>query len=547
MDTLAVVPIVFNAGAAVLPAVLAGLVSVVAIVFRPKQWGPAIRQYPSAFGGGAALLLLLIGAWWLRPTDAPLATTIRRGSPQAGSVAGATDWTAIGLAYLRERDAGSAVIAPSDPRSTANESPTIFRGNPLRNGHDGGPSPVGLVPAWSYTDPEDDTALYLSSVAVRWPYVYATSATLVPPNSSGSVLCLDALTGTRRWLTYEATPPGGDEAATFKGFFSSPAITADGKFLVVGQGLHQDRDSALLCFDAATGALRWQVPTKLHIESSPAIEGDIVVVGAGAVEIGDDHKPAPGDDPGFVMGVRISDGKLLWKVAVNDPESSPAIADGIAYIGSGVNGNEVVAIRIADYDAEADKARLPRVAWRTKTPYPAIGAVTVAGDLVLIGTGRGDFAYGDPNPAGVVLALDKATGTVRWQADMPDAVLGPVAVQGTRAIVPVRNGEVVAIDLDAKGKILWRQRITDTAPVLAGTAFTGTHVYAVSSDGTLAVLDATDGKIIERHPINRPGKPGELSFSISAPMISNGLVIVGSETGGIQAFGTKAGVAGGRQ
>jgi len=122
-----------------------------------------------------------------------------------------------------------------------------------------------------------------------------------------------------------------------------------------------------------------------------------------------------------------------------------------------------------------------------------------------------------------------------------------VAVQGTRAIVPVRNGEVVAIDLDAKRKILWRQRITDTAPVLAGTAFTGTHVYAVSSDGTLAVLDATDGKIIERHPINRPGKPGELSFSISAPMISNGLVIVGSETGGIQAFGTKAGVAGGRQ
>jgi len=541
MDSLAVVPIVFNAGAAVLPAVLAGLISVVAIVFRPKQWGPAIRQNPSVFGGGAVLMLLLIGAWWLWP-----ATTTRRSTPQAGAVAGTTDWTAIGLAYLRERDAGSAVVAPSDPPATAHESPTIFRGGVLRNGYDGGPSPVGLVPAWSYLDPEDDAALYLSSVAVRWPWIYATSSTLVPPNSTGSVLCLDARTGARRWLTYEAAPPGGSNAATFKGFFSSPAITADGKSLVVGQGLHQDRNSALLCFDTATGQLRWQVPTTLHVESSPAIEGDIAVVGAGAVEMGDDHKPAPGDDPGFVMGVRISDGKLLWKVAVNDPESSPAIADGIAYIGSGVNGNEVVAIHIAD-DAELENQKTPRVAWRTKTPYPAIGAVTVAGDLVLIGTGRGDFAFADPNPAGVVLALDKATGVVRWQADMPDAVLGPVAVQGTRAIVPVRNGEVVAIDLDAKGKILWRQRITDTAPVLAGTAFTGTHVYAVSSDGTLAVLDATNGRIIERHSINRPGKPGELSFSISAPAISNGLVIVGSETGGIQGFVAKASVAGGRQ
>jgi len=53
METLAVVPIVFNAGAAVLPAVLAGLISVLAIVFRPKHWGPAMRRHPGAFGGGA--------------------------------------------------------------------------------------------------------------------------------------------------------------------------------------------------------------------------------------------------------------------------------------------------------------------------------------------------------------------------------------------------------------------------------------------------------------------------------------------------------------
>ena len=40
-------------------------------------------------------------------------------------------------------------------------------------------------------------------------------------------------------------------------------------------------------------------------------------------------------DPGFVLGVRISDGRLLWKQPVNDPESSPAIDEsGMVFSGS---------------------------------------------------------------------------------------------------------------------------------------------------------------------------------------------------------------------
>ena len=61
-----------------------------------------------------------------------------------------------------------------------------------------------------------------------------------------------------------------------------------------------------LCFDTASGMrLRWAVKTPLHIESSPAIFGDMAVVGAGAIE-GSDGKPT--GDPGFVFAVRISDG-----------------------------------------------------------------------------------------------------------------------------------------------------------------------------------------------------------------------------------------------
>ncbi len=92
----------------------------------------------------------------------------------------------------------------------------------------------------------------------------------------------------------------------------------------------------VVCLDAATGAVRWLAKTPLHLESSPAIWGDVVIVGAGAVEAGEDHKPKT--HPGYVLAARLSDGEVLWTHDVNDPESSPALRDGVAYIGSGFNG-----------------------------------------------------------------------------------------------------------------------------------------------------------------------------------------------------------------
>ena len=141
--------------------------------------------------------------------------------------------------------------------------------------------------------------------------------------------------------------------------------------------------------------MKWLLPTPLHIESSPAIEGDIVVAGAGAIEVGPDHKPNGDPEgrghPGYVLGARISDGKQLWRFPVIDPESSPAIHDGIAMIGSGLNGGEVVALKIAEDVGEEE-----RLLWRTKTPFPATGSVTLHEDLVLIGCGNGDFVFAAP-------------------------------------------------------------------------------------------------------------------------------------------------------
>ncbi len=543
--TLAVVPIFVNAGAALLPTLVAGVGSVVMLLFKPKELMSACRRRPGrAFAVVGTLLGLGVVVPWLWGAVFPSAKPARTSALTRETSATHTDWAKVALEIIRQEERakalGGAAVQPTPSTVLPNEpgknaTALYYRSGPDRTGFAGGIAPAGLVPLWEHTE---DNTMYLSSPLVAGDSVFGASCYLDPPGSAGTVFCLDAATGEKRWLTDTK-----DGKAEFKGFFSSPAITADGTSLIIGQGLHEDANAELVCLDAKTGAVRWLVKTPLHIEGSPAIEGDIAVAGAGAIEAGEEHKPR-GDpkttgNPGYVFGVRISDGKELWKYPLNDPEGSPAIADGIVYIGSGMNGSAVAALRIAP-DEDLKSKKLNRLVWKAETPYPATGAVTLTGDLVLVGCGNGDFVFAAPKPQGLVLALDKATGKIRWKTELPDAVLGAIAVSGGNAIAPVRNGELVALDV-ATGRILWRQedpakRISNSAPILCGPAFTGTHIYAVSQDGYLGVLDAAAGTVLEKIYLNAKGKPGEMGLSVSSPFVARGRVFIGSETGGLRCF-----------
>ncbi|MCX6996963.1 MAG: PQQ-binding-like beta-propeller repeat protein [Kiritimatiellaeota bacterium] len=533
---LAVVPVFVNAGAALLPAVLAGLASALALLFKPKELLQVCRkkpQVPLVVVAGGVLVFFLIR--WLAAPGVAAETRGRGAGPEAGR--SGTDWAKVAFEILRQEERGRLVGSmppPAEPPKNADagqpaDGPLVYRVNYQRSRYQGGPAPTGLALLWEF---RQDDAMVLSSPLVSGTFVYCATAILDPPGTYGSVFCLEAATGRKVWETpLKSSSPKVD----FKGFFSSPALTADGKDLIIGQGLHVDGEAELVCLEAATGRVKWLLPTPLHIESSPAIAGDIVVAGAGAIEAGPDHKPK-GDPngrghPGYVLGARISDGQEIWRFPVIDPESSPAIQDGVAFIGSGLNGGGVVALRIAE--GLSAKARL---VWKTDTPFPATGSVTLDGDLVLVGCGNGDFVFAAPNPQGTVMALDRATGKVRWSVPMPDAVLGTIAVRDGVAICPVRNGEVVALDLKSGGKERWRQRISERSPALSGPAFTGTHVYATTSDGYLSVLDAATGKVLERVYINHESKPGELALTFSSPLVSGGRVFVGSETGGLRCY-----------
>lgn len=531
---LGVVPILVNAGAAVMPALIAGAASLVALIFKPRELIAACRRYPGRAAGilaGFAGLTALIVFWPAPEAPSALATRARAGESS-------TDWTKVALEIIREEQrqksapvaaalAATAASASSVPSlsSVSSSSAANFRGGFDRTGHAGGPAPLELRPLWEF---EEEFAMFLSAPVVHGGKVFASWCLLDPPKTYGAVVCLDAATGRKLWQVEERP-----DKQPFKGIFSSPAVSADGRYVVIGQGLHPDTNCDLICLDAQTGRIKWLVPSPLHLESSPAIVGNLVVVGAGAIEVGNDHRVS--GHPGYVFAVDLETGREVWRHDVADPESSPAIGDGVAYIGSGFNGSALVALRTGTDDA-LKTAGQKRELWRQPTPHPATGAITVTSDLVLAGCGNGDFVNAAKVPAGAVLALDRATGAVRWTVALPDAVLGPIAVRGSLAICPVRNGEVVALDLAKNGAIVWRQRIAGNSPILGGPAVTEELVYAVSADGYLGVLALADGALLEKHYLNAKSRPGALGMSLSAPFVSGGHVFVGSETGGLRAF-----------
>ncbi|QOV91655.1 outer membrane protein assembly factor BamB family protein [Humisphaera borealis] len=518
MPDLAVVPIFVNATAAVLPAIIAGAASAVALLFRPRELISVFRRRP--WIPAVLTVFVGLGVHWMIAAKAV--------APQPARVQQPTNWAEVGRQIVRARQyAGQGATRPT---TTAAVTDLMLGVTPQRTGYDGGPVPLrlSLEPLWSHAEPE---TFYLSTPIVRDGRVYGASCQLDLVGKYGYVFAADARTGKILWKTSSATKDG----TPFNAFFSSPAISKDGKSLVIGQGLHEHADCSLLCLDTETGTVRWQVPTTLHLESSPAIRGDLVVIGAGAIEDAN-HKPTT--DPGFVLAVSLASGKELWRYPIADPESSPAIDEaGVVYIGSGFNGNATIALK-SNSDADLKSRGDDRLIWRVPAPYPIVGPVTLAGDLAIVGGGNSDFVNADPRPAGVVMAIDRKTGSVRWRRDMADAVLGSVSFLDGKVFCPIRNGFVVVLDA-ADGKDVWRAKVGEGSPILAGLAVTANRLYVVNKIGQLHVLNPADGTPAEP-PRSVNGKPGDLGFCLSGPTVAEGRLYIGSETGGLRCFvGTK--------
>jgi outer membrane protein assembly factor BamB len=236
---VAVVPIIVNAGTALLPTIMGALANLLSILFSPRALGQVLRRRWKVAVIAAASLVLAgaLGIPLLRAAPSSRAAA-RAGGPPATEI----DWAKVAENLIAQEGLHAAGDAPArEPTAPAEpvpgrvpaDSPESVRLEAANApSGEGTASPAGLRPIWSF-QPED--AMFLGTAAIVGKRVYVAANQTDLGGYTGLLASLDLETGKPIW---QVTDAGKD---TLLPFFSSPAVTADGKYVVIGQGLHQDR------------------------------------------------------------------------------------------------------------------------------------------------------------------------------------------------------------------------------------------------------------------------------------------------------------------
>ncbi len=293
-----------------------------------------------------------------------------------------------------------------------------------------------------------------SSAAVHGGLVYLV-------DRSNVLYALDRRTGRERWRV--ATGPDkpwdwGHEGWDY--FTSSPAIAGD--LVIVGSG-----DGNVYGFDAATGTERWRVVTAGRIRSSPATANGVAYVGSA---------------DGFLYAIDPETGELRWSFETEGAsfssaefgfdrktiQSSPAVAGGRIFFGS------------RDGKFYAVEASTGELAWRFdhSTPW-VVSSPAIYQGAAIVGTSDGLFLH----------AMNIETGEEIWRFETGDRVFSSPAVSGGVVYVGVHSGRFLALDA-ATGALSWELRcggaVMSSPVVHEGRAYFGCDdgsVYAVRLEG----------------------------------------------------------------
>jgi polyvinyl alcohol dehydrogenase (cytochrome) len=333
--------------------------------------------------------------------------------------------------------------------------------------------------------------------------------------------------------------------------------------------------------------------------------------------------------PGWVYALDATTGDEIWKTRVEDHEStrttgSPALHDGILYVPvgsfeegmSGAASYQCCTFRgsLSALDASTGKviwksytiAEPARVIKTSATGQQVLGPsgggiwsspiVDAKRKLIYVATGNG-FTGPMVDTTDAILALDMATGKIRWKQQVTQDVWLPgcpragtpsrggrgpnyacpspeevgadvdfgsspilATLPGGKQIIVAgqKSGDAWAFDPAKNGAIVWKFRaaLTNEVPGSFGTVVWGQAVdrqnmYVPLSDiqsptraGGLQAINLTTGQrawFAEAvPPICKPG-PGCNAAQASAPTVIAGVVFSGSADGGIRAYSTRDG------
>lgn len=367
-------------------------------------------------------------------------------------------------------------------------------------------------------------------------------------------------------LSLSGDAPGGQLWVKSAPFIKLPTVSAPavvvagaaGDLLVFGDGMHQTDGAALYCLSAATGRPVWRLDLDgklVHMEGAPVVADGRVFIGggeAGVLCVALDRAVLDGQDlPAAEVNKRV---EAKWKelqaayeqarkthpdfaVPPGDdalPRATPKTLWHLKDKGWHVDAPLAMAgdrVLVASARVDADgvgkrtiaavAAADGRVAWETPVEVNPWGGPTVAGDLVVVGcsTARFDTKL-IPEARGQVVALELATGKVRWKRDVPGGVLSSVAVKGELAVFAATDGMVRAVAVP-DGTPRWEY--AGGNPFFAGPAVAGGKVYAADLAGVLHALDLATGA--KQWSLDVPADP-----AVQAPgMVFGSPVVHGGE------------------
>lgn len=281
------------------------------------------------------------------------------------------------------------------------------------------------------------------------------------------LVCLDRAFGLPRWRfsLHDEKLAGGPvpENPTFNRRTATPLVR-DG---VVFCG---SSDGGLYALDAASGSQLWRHDARAPVFSGIAedqgsllfgtMDGSVVRLdptarkellraktGRGVVTT-----PVPaggrlvvGSRDYLLYGLDPADGSVAWTHSYwfSWVESTPVVRDGTGYVGASDYR------RVTAFDPATGKAR-----WATDVRGMCWGSPVVTTDTVVIGTAAQNLPGTFIEHAGGIMALDRATGAVRWQlpaAPPPENAFGgyagTLAHDGERLFAAGFDGNLIALPL----------------------------------------------------------------------------------------------------
>jgi outer membrane protein assembly factor BamB len=302
--------------------------------------------------------------------------------------------------------------------------------------------------------------------------------------------------------------------------------TVDGKFIYA---LGSDGD--LACLEAKSGKIRWQTslrkefggePGEWAYAESPLVDGDVVVV-------------TPGGAQATMVALNKKTGALIWKSAIPGADPAGYASAIVVQVGGRKQYVQFLSKGLVGVDAKTGE-----FLWRYKEAAkgPAQYFTPVA---------HNELVYGGALGVGgglVRLKLDQggvAAEQVYFERGLPNGLGGAVLVGEYLYGTDIATKPLVAVEF-ATGKVKWKAESIGRVSI----AYADGHLYLHGMEGDVALVEATPEGYREKGRFTPPGQPKHNQVgafpeqAYAHPVIANGRLYI-RDLGTLWAYDIKAG------